>query len=251
MENKTLYQFTIDRETEVEKESKKVNKKTGEETITKKKVTEKVPVEIQIKRPSRKELEEAELEYSIEMSKCIKKGILTKAMLSKKYSDTGGLFSEEDSERYGSLYRQALDLQNEYVRLETAINRSEKQNERFETLKSEIGKVRREIVEMESSFQSLFDHTADNKAQNKLLQWYVLNLTYIYDENKDRFVHYFEGSDVDEKSEFYYKKEESEDVFYFKLIKRVSTVLAFWFFNQASSSEEFDELMTKVEAGDL
>ena len=99
MEPKTLYQFTLDKEVETEKESKRTNKKTGETTITKRKVKEKKPIEVQIKRPSRRELEEAELEYSIEMSRCIKRGILTKAMLAKKYSDTGGLFSEEDGEK--------------------------------------------------------------------------------------------------------------------------------------------------------
>jgi hypothetical protein len=35
------------------------------------------------------------------------------------------------------------------------------------------------------------------------------------------------------------------------LINKVSTVLAFWFFNQASSPEEFDELIKKVEKGEL
>ena len=81
MENKTLYQFTLDKEVEKTIESTKKNKKTGEETITKRKVKKKEPIEVQVKRPNRRELEEAELEYSVEMSKCIKKGILTKAML--------------------------------------------------------------------------------------------------------------------------------------------------------------------------
>ena len=93
---KELYSFTIDEEKEVEKVSKRKNKKTGEETTVTKKVKEKVPIQISIKRPSRRELEEAELEYSVEMSRCVKKGILTKAMLYKKYSDTGGVWTEDD-----------------------------------------------------------------------------------------------------------------------------------------------------------
>ena len=84
MKFKQLYKFTIDKEVEKTVQSSKKDKKTGEEVITKKKVTEKVPVEIKIKRPSRRELEEAELEYSVEMSRCVKRGILTKAMLAKK-----------------------------------------------------------------------------------------------------------------------------------------------------------------------
>ena len=118
MELKLLYQFTVDEIKEVEKESSRKNKKTGEVTITKKKVKEKVPLEVKIKKPSRRELEDAELQYTIEMSKCIKQGILTKAMLAKKYSDTGGAFTEEGEKEYGKLYTQILEFQNEYIKLD-------------------------------------------------------------------------------------------------------------------------------------
>ena len=81
MEFKELYKFTIDQEKEIVKEHTRKNKKTGEETTVKKTVKEKIPVEVRLKRPSRRELEDAELEYSVEMSRCVKRGILTKAML--------------------------------------------------------------------------------------------------------------------------------------------------------------------------
>jgi len=251
MENKTLYQFTLDKEYEKTVESTRKNKKTGEETITKRKKKVKEPIEVQIKRPNRRELEEAELEYSVEMSKCIKKGILTKAMLGKKYSDTGGLFSEEDSSDYAKLYKGALDLQNEYMRLDTVDKRTEKQEARFEKVKEETAANRTKIIEFESNFQSLFDHTADVKAQNRVLLWYCLHLTYVYDEEKDKFVQYFEGDDFEEKINNYYDLEESDDEFYLKLIKKVSTTLAFWFFNQASTQEEFQELIEKTEKGEV
>ena len=251
MDPKTLYQFTLDKEVETEKESKRTNKKTGEVTITKRKVKEKKPIEVQIKRPSRRELEEAELEYSIEMSKCIKRGILTKAMLAKKYSDTGGLFSEEDAEKYQELYKNALDLQNEYVRLDSATKKTQKQKDRLEKVKKEVAMTRKDIVEMESTFSSLFDHTADVKAQNRLILWYVLHLTRVYNEDDDTFELYFTGDDFSEKIKAYHKLEESEDEFYFALINKVTTILAFWFFNQASSTKEFDELIEKMENGEL
>jgi len=251
MENKTLYQFTLDKEYEKTVESTRKNKKTGEETITKRKKKVKEPIEVQIKRPNRRELEEAELEYSVEMSRCIKKGILTKAMLGKKYSDTGGLFSEEDSSDYAKLYKGALDLQNEYMRLDTVDKRTEKQEARFEKVKEETAANRTKIIEFESNFQSLFDHTADVKAQNRVLLWYCLHLTYVYDEEKDKFVQYFEGDDFEEKINNYYDLEESDDEFYLKLIKKVSTTLAFWFFNQASTQEEFQELIEKTEKGEV
>ena len=185
------------------------------------------------------------------MSRCVKKGILTKAMLAKKYSDTGGIFSEDESKAYTELYKEVLELQNEYIRLDSADQKDAKQKKRFETVKTELADVKRKIVEIESNFQSFFDHTADIKAQNRLLLWYVINLTYIQNENDDKPKPYFEGFDFEAKIEDYYEKEESGDSFYFSAIKKASTILAFWFFNQASEPKEFDELIEKMEKGKL
>jgi hypothetical protein len=251
MKFKQLYKFTIDKEVEKTVQSSKKDKKTGEEVITKKKVTEKVPVEIKIKRPSRRELEEAELEYSVEMSRCVKRGILTKAMLAKKYSDTGGIFSEEEAKNYTVLYKKLLDLQNEYIRLDSVDKKDEKQDIKFEKIKEDIADTKRQIIEIESTFQSFFDHTADVKAQNRLLLWYAINLTYIQDQEEDEPLPYFNGDDFEEKLENFYKKEESNDDFYRAVVKKVSTIIAFWFFNQASQPEEFDALIEKLEKGQL
>ena len=84
-----------------------------------------------------------------------------------------------------------------------------------------------------------------------MLLWYVINLTYIQNENDEKPQPYFEGSDFESKIEDYYKKEESNDSFYFAAIKKASTILAFWFFNQASEPKEFDELIEKMEKGTL
>ena len=96
---KSIYSFTVELTKEVEEKTKekRKNKETGkeEEVEVSKKVKKKTPHKIVIKEPSRRQLEEADMEYSIEISRCIKKGILTKAMLAKKYSDTGGILTEK------------------------------------------------------------------------------------------------------------------------------------------------------------
>ena len=51
--------------------------------------------------------------------------------------------------------------------------------------------------------------------------------------------------------EDYYTKEDESSSFYVDLIKKVTTVLAFWFFNQASSPEEFNKLIEDVEKGEV
>jgi|TARA_R100000995_G_scaffold84877_1_gene65465 hypothetical protein len=248
---KSLYSFTLDQEKEIEKTHTRKNKKTGEETTVTKKVKEKVPVEVFIKRPSRRQLEDAELEYSVEMSRCVKRGILTKAMLYKKYSDTGGVWTEDEAKDYGKLYKETFEIQNEYVRLETVENKSEEQKEKLEKLKEDLAMIRRKVVDAETSMETLFNHTADNKAQNRLLLWYTLMLTHVQDESQEEPVPYFEGLDFEEKMEDYYTKEDESSSFYVDLIKKVTTVLAFWFFNQASSPEEFNKLIEDVEKGEV
>ena len=248
---KELYSFTIDEEKEVEKVSKRKNKKTGEETTVTKKVKEKVPVQVKIKRPSRRDLEEAELEYSVEMSRCVKKGILTKAMLYKKYSDTGGVWSEDDAKDYGRLYKEIFDIQTEYVRLETVDKKTDKQKEKIESLKEELSIKKRKIIDSETSMQSLFDHTADTKAQNRLLLWYTLMLTNIQREDDEDPKPYFIGVDFDKRIDDYYAKEDENSDFYGLLVQKVSTILAFWFFNQASTPEEFNKLIEDVEKGEV
>jgi hypothetical protein len=248
---KELYSFTIEEEKEVEKTSKRKNKKTGEETTVTKKVKQKVPIQISIKRPSRRELEEAELEYSVEMSRCVKKGILTKAMLYKKYSDTGGVWTEDEAKDYGVLYKETFEIQNKYVRLETIEKKTDAQLKELDQLKTDLAEIRRKLVDAETSMESLFNHTADNKAQNRLLLWYTLMLTNIKADADGEFSPYFKGDDFDEKIEDYYKKEDEASAFYSDVVKKVTTVLAFWFFNQASSPDEFNKLIEDVEKGEV
>tara|TARA_A100001201_G_C4037759_1_gene185697 strand:+ start:94 stop:849 length:756 start_codon:yes stop_codon:yes gene_type:complete len=248
---KELYSFTLDEEKEIEKTHTRKNKKTGEETTVTKKVKEKVPVQIKIKRPSRRELEDAELEYSVELSRCVKKGILTKAMLFKKYSDTGGVWSEDDAQDYGKLYKEIFDIQNEYVRLENVEKKTEKQKEKLEKLKEDLAFTKRKIVNAESSMHSLFDHTADTKAQNRLLLWYTLMLTHIQREDDEDPLPYFEGEEFEEKINDYYGKEDNSSDLYQAIVKKVTTILAFWFFNQASTPDEFNKLIEDMEKGDL
>lgn len=251
MESKELYTFTVFEDKEKMVEETKVDETSGEEVVVKKKVVEKSPIQVVLKKPTRRQIEEADLEYSVEMSKCIKKGILTKAMLAKKYSDTGGLMSESESQKLVDLYKQIYDLQGENLRLELSENKSEEIIERQKTLVSELNIARKEIVDIESSYRSLFDHTADSKAQSKVLLWYIINLTYVKKELDDSPKPLYKGKDFEEKLQDFYLKEEEQTLEYSKISKKLSTLVAFWFFNQASTKEEFEELDRKIEAGEL
>jgi hypothetical protein len=250
MESKELYKFTVYEEKETSIEEVSVNEK-GEEVVVKKKSTEKFPIDIILKKPTRRQVEEADLEYSVEMSKCIKKGILTKAMLAKKYSDTGGLMSETESQKLVDLYKTIYDLQTENLRLDASTNKSDEIKSRQEEILKELTVARKDIVDIESGYRALFDHTAYSKAQNRVLLWYILNLTYIKKSSDADAKPYFKGKEFEDKLESFYEKEENADEQHNAISRKLSTLVAFWFFNQASTKEEFEELDRKIEAGEL
>lgn len=250
MNKKIIYQFTVNTEQDVEEEktSKRKNKETGEmETVTTTKTVKKsVPSEIIIYQPSRRQVEDADMEYSIEMSKCIKRGILTKAMLAKKYSDTGGLVSDEDSEKLIRLYKELGETTNSLAKLQSKKTKTKKEKDKEEELTEIYATYRRQIVDLETNYQNLFNHTADTKAQNKAILWYMLNLSFIKQNEDERPI--FEGDTLEEKEDSYYELEESENEIFGLAKEKLMTFVSFWYFSQNPSQEDFQNLEQELEA---
>jgi hypothetical protein len=216
-------------------------------------VKEDVPYRISIAQPTRRQVEDADMEFSVEMSRCIKKGILTKAMLAKKYSDTGGLLSEEDAMELTRLYAKLAEMQNKWLKIDIKKTKSSNDKKKGSELDEEMINLRKRIVDLESSYQALFNHTADIKAQNKSLLWYMINLTKIKkDEDEDDFYEFlFKGDTQEEKEDSYYEMEESEDSFYESLRSKLLSFLSFWYFSANATEEDFKSLEKDLEEDKL
>lgn len=254
MKKKIIYKFDVLKEEEVEEETtrNKKNKETGEmeKVTTVKKVTKEVPYNIRIYEPSRRQVEDADMEFSIEMSKCIKRGILTKAMLAKKYSDSGGLLTEDDSRDLIRLYKELAELQNSLGKSMAKKKKSEAEKEKEGDLTEQFATTRKRIVDLETTYQNVFNHTADTKAQNKTVMWYLVNLSTVLGpsgEEEDLFL----GETHEEKQNSYYEKEEEEDEIYELCREKLMTFVSFWYFSQNASEEEFQQLEADLDSGDL
>ena len=79
----------------------------------------------------------------------------------------------------------------------------------------------------------------------------MINLLYIQEEGDDEPVPYFGDGDFETRLERYYEREEGDDPVYFLIAKKAATILAFWFFNQASDKESFDTVMKRLENNEL
>jgi len=246
---KSIYSFTVNLVKEVEKKTKekRTNKKTGqkEEVEVSRKVEEKVPYEIIIKEPNRRELEDADMEYSIEISRCIKKGILTKAMLAKKYSDTGGILTEKDAGRLVDLYGELAQLETEAAKLgiKTILKEGDKSTSKAKKIHGSIAMTRRQIVELESAYQSLFNHTADIKAQNRVILWYLLKLTFYKGSGVDGTSPMFKGKDFDARVEDYYDKDEIDEELFRLVQPRLAALISFWYFSAEPTKEDFARIV--------
>ena len=249
-----IYSFTFEKKEKVKKtETKEIkNEETGEneEVSVTKEVEEAVPYRLVMKQPTRRQIEDAELEFSVEMSKCVKKGILTKAMLAKKYSDTGGLLPEEDAKALTKMYVKYGELAQESERIRIKSKISEENEKRLSSISEEITELRRNIVDVETSYSNLFNHTADVRAENKVIQWYILHLTYTQKEDSDELVPLFAGNDFEQKLERYYELEEEGDELYDIVGGKVAALYSFWYYSSgAVSNADFKKLDEDIEEG--
>tara|TARA_R110000868_G_scaffold342810_3_gene603712 strand:+ start:2295 stop:3026 length:732 start_codon:yes stop_codon:yes gene_type:complete len=239
MAKENIYEFTLQKAEKRQVETQRKNKSGEQETILSNKMVN-TPVRIVVQKPTRKMADEAEVYYSIQLSKAIKMGIVTKAMLTKKYADSGGALSEDESRELLRSLKKLNDLENEY-KLIAATNK-EGEKEKSEKLEIEIISLRRDLQALESSLQSVYQHTADAKAERSTLMWYVVNLT--KKENADnQLVSFFDGLDFDEQLDDFYNKYESEKGFDFDVVTKISKIIGYWFYSQESSKEDLDKLL--------
>jgi hypothetical protein len=254
----------IEKEIEVEKERK--NAETGEtekytEVETRKskekqiveeerEVTEEVPYKIFLKKPTRSQLEEGDMFYSIWLNKFIKMGLLTRSMLAKQHIELGGTLNEDEKGKYSRLYVQLYERQQTVQRL-GLINDSEmtnEQKERLEKAVSDLAVIRKELTDFETVQAAMFEHTADIKARNKTITWYLLNLAhYSKDEEGSEVRPLFDGEDFEEKYLSYQQKDEQEDEIYLKSIDKLSSIATIWYMSGVQQQEDFDTLLEEVE----
>lgn len=246
---KELYTFTVSIQKEVLEKIEEIRKnESGEEEKVEvtKTVKKDVPIDILIKKPSRRQLEEADEEFSIYMSECVKKGILTKNMLMKKYADTGGALAEKEAKELISLYKEAGEIEQKVVR-----NSIKKENdEDLSSYDERMAEIKRRIIDIESDYRILFSHTADVKAQNRILLWYVLYLTYYKGIGIDipEYRPFFKGETFHEKIENYYKLDEEEDELFLKISHKIGAIVSYWYFSgSAFSKEDVDSMFEDSE----
>jgi len=260
---KWLYSFPITRT--YEKEVEETRKENGEEIkVTKKKLI-KEEVEVYLKRPTRKMYDECNLFYSVEISKGVKAGLLTRAMISKRYKNDGGGLSEEEQKEFAQGYNELLIKEKEFQVVQLNLQEDEKlslkeRQDMLEKLVEEIETLKADLEKYEVAAESLYEHTAESRAARLTNMWWLFFLTYVKFVNEDRggiddYAPFFNGKNFDAKSENYEQIElgiqESEekrfDNFEAALIEKSSYLLAAWNGGNAKTYEDFKKVDLSLE----
>ena len=238
---KKLYEFKITKVESVVKKDTTTNEK-GEKVTTEKTVEDKVKHAFFLRKPTRALYDEAELFYGVELSKGIKAGLLTKALLAKRYENDGGSLSDGEIERYGNLYLDFYRRTDDYQRLLMSADEdlSDEDREKLNAMEAQLQDQRSTLTQFEMEQQSLYEQTAEVRARNKTILWWILNISYNEKEHP-----YFPGTTFEEKLSKYDELSEDDDIFTATVIQRLTYFVSFWFVGRASSQEEFDAMLAE------
>ena len=240
---KTMFEFDIYHEKEIDKVETSINEK-GEEVKTTSKVKTTVPVKLAIKKPTRSLFDEAELFYGVRLSEGIKAGLLTRALLAKRFNNDGGVLSDEEQKEYNELYLEFFNLQSEFQKLSIK-EESIRNDEEKENLKAVIVKMndaRERLQKYEMAQANLFEQTAENRARNKTIMWWVLQLSLIQGDDK-KLKELFQDGTYEDKLKRYDEIEESESYIEKVAIQKLLYLISFWYIGRAASQDEFEKLL--------
>ncbi|NBW09159.1 MAG: hypothetical protein EBR82_14165 [Caulobacteraceae bacterium] len=247
---KTMFEFDIFQEKEVEKVDVSTNEK-GEEVKITSKVKTTVPVKLAIKKPTRSLFDEAELFYGVKLSEGIKAGLLTRALLAKRFNNDGGVLSDEEQKEYNELYIEFFNLQNEFQKLsikEESI-RTEEEKDNIKSVIEKMNNARDRLQKYEMAQANLFEQTAENRARNKTIMWWVLQLSLIQGDDK-KFKELFNEGSYEEKLKRYDEIEESDSNLEKLALQKLLYLISFWYIGRAASQDEFEKLLGMTQKED-
>lgn len=242
MSFKTLYQFPVNIDQEVEEVTTK--SENGQEITIKTKVKKSVPVKILMKELTRREKQDLNVWYAKNYNEAINvHGLSPRVFIVQKFlRDPNNPLSEDQDRNLAKMYEDLEAAKNDYVRV-SALKDDEYSQDRKQRIVQNFITLQRKVMDIETAYKSIFAHTAENFAQNKAITWLVLFLSYSQ-KGEAAPEPLFLGKDFAEKEDRLFNLEDSSDPLYMAAVEKLSTFWGLYYFGQASTKEDFD----KVEA---
>ena len=249
---KELYSITVNRKSKVKEKTKEIVDGNEREIIST--VEKEIPIKYIVKKPSYSDKEDLDTFYAVSFNEFVKMGLLTRAMIAKKYNDTGGVLSEDEQKEYTSLMLEFYNTKNDITRLETLSSLNDNQKDKKEEALKKFIEIKQKMLDFETQKEELFKQTADYKARDKAILWCSLNLIYTQDlsNEESKPVILFPGNSFNEKKEKWEEKMElieenkcEED--FIKAYIDLSFFIQFWYMGLVSDSVSFEKVKKDIE----
>tara|TARA_R110000765_G_scaffold26517_5_gene64691 strand:- start:87 stop:728 length:642 start_codon:yes stop_codon:yes gene_type:complete len=187
--------------------------------------------------------DEAELYYGVRLAEGIKAGLLTRALLEKRFENDGGTRSDDENKEYEQIIEKLQGFHKEQSKI---LDISEKkrtpaQKKRLKELDREIKPTRRSLRDLQLVEDSLYEETAESRARNKVILWWMLHLA--HEEEGAKESEFFGKGAFEEKLERYDEIDEGEDFFDLVVARKFAYYVSFWFVGRPSSQKEFQEMI--------
>jgi hypothetical protein len=236
---KFLYETTVKKQ--VEEKVTETKEEGGQKIEISKTVKKAKPIKLAILKPQRKLYEGAEIFYAKQIADYIKAGLLPYSLVAKRYANDGGPLSEPEKERLEKLKKEAEELELQFFQL---IGDGEKESKTRNELLIKINKINSEVGGIQNAYADIFENTAEMKSRNKTIEWWVLHLAYI-DEDDKGFKPLFGEGDLTAKLSVYDDFSDNENDFYNEAIKKLSYLISFWFAARAGLTKiDFESMDT-------
>jgi len=228
MENNKKWYYQFDAEKEIKNEDGTTSKEISKFAILK---------------PNRRTREDGELFYASETSRFAKAGVLPKAAWNTILSNGGGTISDDDREIYGKILAdfrsKSFELQS--LLIKTDGERTEQEKAQLDSLTVDLEEIRKKIQSFESQQINIFENTAEAKARNRTILWWVTNLA--YKSVDGNYVPMFDAATLDEKLDLYDELEQADDGgFLMNVLQKITYLVTLWFLGRAETPEDFERL---------
>ena len=101
--------------------------------------------------------------------------------------------------------------------------------------------ARRTLRDLQLMEDGLYEETAESRARNKVILWWMLNLA--YDEKGEKETPFFGEGSFEERLERYDEIDEGEDIFEIIVARKIAYYVSFWFVGRPNSQKEFQEMI--------
>jgi len=243
MSIKWMYEYTVPKTETIEKVVETTDS-DGKKKETTREEIKKFEVGFAIKKPTRRVYDDANLYYAVKISEGVKAGMMTRALLEKRYENDGGELSETEADEIATLTYRLYQCQGDLEKVTLNLDKipEEDKNKKAESIIEEITKIRTELIRFENLRNSFYEQTAEARAQRLASIWWVVQLSYFRESKDSVYGSVFDGDTYEQKLAHFDQLDEGDDEFWSANTARLAYLISSWNSGQAAETKDFAEV---------